>query len=60
MKKSRPIDDTTIEDGIPAEIVTAISAAVMSIFDQPVRVKVIRYRRQPVNPYWHLSARLGR
>lgn len=60
MKKSRTIDGTVVEEGISAEVVAAISAAVVATFDQAVRVKLIRYRRQPITPYWHLSARLRR
>lgn len=44
-------------EGIPPEVVAAISAAVVAAFGR-VEVKQIRYRQQAASPHWHMQGRM--
>ncbi|MCB0214646.1 MAG: OadG family protein [Anaerolineae bacterium] len=48
-----------VEEGISAEVIAAIGAAIVAAFDQTVQVKMIRYRREAANPQWHLQGRVA-
>ncbi|MCB0164007.1 MAG: OadG family protein [Anaerolineae bacterium] len=51
--------EPVVEEGISADVVAAISAAIVAAFDQTVQVKMIRYRREAANPQWHLQGRVA-
>ena len=51
--------EPVVEEGISAEVVAAIGAAIVAAFDQTVQVKTIRYRREAANPQWHLQGRVA-
>ena len=54
-----PAPAPVVEEGISAEVVAAIGAAIVAAFDQTVQVKTIRYRREAANPQWHLQGRVA-
>lgn len=54
-----PAPAPVVEEGISAEVVAAIGAAIVAAFDQTVQVKTIRYRREAADPQWHLQGRVA-
>lgn len=54
-----PAPAPVVEEGISAEVVAAIGAAIVAAFDQTVQVKTICYRREAANPQWHLQGRVA-
>ena len=54
-----PAPAPVVEEGISAEVVAAIGAAIVAALDQTVQVKTIRYRREAANPQWHLQGRVA-
>lgn len=54
-----PAPSPQVEEGIPSEVVAAISAALIASLGQKTRIHRIRYRRGSPEPTWSRQGRIS-